>query len=210
MFTANQIRPVLDLIQKYESRGDYDIVWGGLAAKHRPAKKLTSMTVGEVMDWQDRIVKDGAKSSAAGAYQIIRKTMQSAVAGTGTKRTEKFDRDVQDRLGMWLLAQRGMQSFVDGKISNITMATSLAKEWASMPVPIDMKGASRQLKAGQSYYAGDGLNAAHASVTEVLKALNVSQAQYRDKSVAPVVKPSEPAKTGWLVALVKKLFGMKA
>lgn len=209
MFNATQVRPVLDLLKKYESRGDYDIVWGGLAARHQPPKQLTTMTVGEVMAWQDKIVADGAKSSAAGAYQIIRKTLQSAVAGTKISKTTKFNRDTQDQLGIWLLAQRGMQKYLDGGITLQTMAVNLAKEWASMPVPVDMKGASRQVKAGQSYYAGDGLNTAHATTFEVSSALRTAHMLYHDKSEAVVVKPTKPVETGWLVAWIKKLFGAK-
>ena len=65
-FTAYQVQPVLDLIGKYESRGDYEIVYGGIPKEQRPAK-LTAMTIAQVIQWQRNVVGRGAASSAAGS-----------------------------------------------------------------------------------------------------------------------------------------------
>jgi hypothetical protein len=50
----------------------------------------------------------------------------------------------------------------------------LAREWASLPVQRDQRGATRLVKRGQSYYAGDGLNKASATPEEVLRAVNAA------------------------------------
>lgn len=115
---------------------------------------------------------------------------------------------------MHLLRGRGMQRFLDGQIDVDDMALGLAKEWASLPVPNDMKGASRQIKAGQSYYAGDGLNKAHATVAEVEKALLVARERYRSHAPKPVSRiPVTDATTATgggfiaaLIALLKSIF----
>lgn len=208
-FTYYQAQPVLDLIGKYESRGDYDIVYGGIPQRLRPMVPLTQLTIAEVMDWQNRIVKQGVASTAAGKYQIIRKTLAASVAATGIDTRRKFDKAAQDELGMHLLAGRGFQRFINGKISANDMMIGLAKEWASFPVPFDMRGQSRQVKAGQSYYSGDGLNKAHAKIAEVKEALAASRNR---PVIGPVgARPDQPA--GSLIdaikAIIAAIFGGK-
>ncbi|SEN51601.1 hypothetical protein SAMN04489859_1008135 [Paracoccus alcaliphilus] len=188
-FTLKHAEPILDLIGKYESRGDYEIVWGGIQKSLRPVS-LTAMTIAQVMEWQNNVVARGAKSSAAGKYQIIRKTLQGIVAATGINVARKFDKAAQDEMGMHLLRQRGFQRFLDGQVDADDMMLALAKEWASFPVPSAMKGASRQILAGQSYYAGDGLNKAHATIAEVERSLAICRERYRSPAVT---KPSAPA-----------------
>lgn len=210
-FTKDQVRPILTLIGKHESRGgDYDIVWSGLPAALRPAKKITSMTIKEVMAWQDAIVKKGAKSTAAGFYQIIRKTLAASVAATGIDTGRKFDAAAQDELAMHLLRSRKMQDFLDGKIVMSAMVLNLAKEWASFPVPYDMRGANRAVKSGQSYYAGDGLNKAGATLGEV----NVALEMCRDAAQAAAAKPVTPSAPasflGSLLAALGALFRGRA
>jgi len=178
---SNAYKPVRDLIGKYESRGDYNIVYGGIPARLRPAK-LTDMTVGDVIAWQRAVVNQGAASSAAGKYQIIRKTLESL----NFPADAKFNEYTQDAMGDALLDRRGFKSFLTGKKSIEDMAIDLAKEWASFPVPKDMRGASRSVKKGQSYYSGDGLNTAHASVDEVYAALNAARREYVTR---PATKP---------------------
>lgn len=200
--TVENSKPLLAVIRRVEARSDYGIVYGGIPAAKRPAQ-LTSMTVGDVIAWQKKVVAEGAKSSAAGAYQIIRKTLESLVKDGSVAKTEIFSREVQDRLGVALLNRRGFGNYLAGKKTANTMMIDLSKEWASFPVPIDMNGASRALKAGQSYYAGDGLNKALVTVAEVRAALEAC------KSRGSI--PAAPAAPGGLVAsiiqFILKLFG---
>ena len=196
-FTTHHAGPVLDLIGKYESRGDYDIVYGGIPVSLRP-QKLTAMSIAQVQEWQNNVVARGADSSAAGKYQIIRKTLAAIIQQTGISTARKFDAATQDEMGMHLLRGRGFQRFLDGQIDAEDMALALAKEWASLPVPRDMRGASRQIKAGQSYYAGDGLNKAHATVAEVERALAIARERYR-APVPPASQAPDPDMTPVMV-----------
>ncbi|WP_323008918.1 hypothetical protein [Paracoccus sp. (in: a-proteobacteria)] len=210
-FTQYQIQPVLDLIGRYESRGDYEIVYGGIPKASRPAK-LTAMTIAQVLDWQRRVVNAGSASSAAGKYQIIRKTLEASVAALSMSSQRLFDKTAQDMLAMHLLRGRGMQRFLDGQIDADDMALGLAKEWASLPVPSAMKGASRQVMAGQSYYAGDGLNKAHATVAEVEQALLIARERYRSKATAPQTTTTEAPSGGIIAAIAAfftAIFGLK-
>ncbi len=204
-FTLYHVQPVLDLIGRYESRGDYEIVYGGIPAGQRPIR-LTAMTIGQVMEWQRNVVSRGAKSSAAGKYQIIRKTLEASVAALRMSTARLFDKATQDQLAMHLLAGRGMQRYLDGQIDADDMALGLAKEWASLPVPHSMRGASRQILAGQSYYAGDGLNKAHATVAEVEQALAIARERYRSKAPAiPVTDATTAPGRGFFAALIALL-----
>lgn len=66
--------PLLDLIAKGEARGGafgtsgYDTVYGGARFD---LVKISKMTVGEVKEYQQQLLKSGAASTAVGRYQFI-------------------------------------------------------------------------------------------------------------------------------------------
>lgn len=140
---------LLGLIGSLEAPQGYDQVYGG--SRLPPPRPITQMTVGEVLAWQDRSVAAGSRSSAAGRYQIIRKTLRALVRAGVVSTNERFDRATQDRLGLALMKKRGLNDYQSGRISAERFGNNLAKEWASLPV---LTGSKR----GRSYYAGDGLN----------------------------------------------------
>lgn len=138
------------------------------------AKPITSMTIDELSAEQLRWVREWRMpSGAAGAYQIIRKTLLGLKKQLGLAGSEKFTPALQDRMGLELLRLRGLDKFLAGRMTETAFALELAKEWASMPVLAPAKGATRKLKVGQSYYAGDGVNKALVTVSE-LKAVLAS------------------------------------
>lgn len=170
-------KPLLDFIAKPESGGDYNIVWGGIAKKHRPAS-LVAMTVGEVLAWQDSI-DPLYMSEAAGRYQIMEDTLRSLYREAGVSLNSKYDAATQDRLATALLIRRGYNAFLAGGLTVQEFANNLAKEWASLPV---VSGP----KAGKSYYGGDGLNKSHVSVDAFLAAVTAA------RPVSPVSQPAAP------------------
>ena len=151
-------------------------------------KPVTEFTIDELLSAQARWGKNWG-SSAAGKFQIIRKTLQGLVKQLGLSGSAKFGTKTQDMLGLQLLLGRDYERFADGRIGVEAFALELAKEWASMPVLADTKGASRKIKAGQSYYAGDGLNKALVSPTELRAVLQ----QALDAARAPVAVVPAPA-----------------
>lgn len=185
MNRLKRAEPILRLIRKYESQGavqaqgvdsEYDCVWSGIKPEDRP-KKLSRLSVGRVLWWQDLI--DGRyQSEAAGAYQIMEDTLRTL----DVDQSATFDAATQDALCLQLLDRRGWAKCEAGQLSPEAFGNALAKEWASLPV---ITGS----KKGRSYYAGDGLNAAHASVEEVLEAIREALS-----SAAPAM-PVEPART---------------
>ena len=131
-------------------------------------KKLTDMTIGEIMDRAAKPSDNAQKRKAdglifaAGRYQIIPETLKSLVKAGIASRDEKFSPEVQDRLGMELIKQTGaLKLSSEGKYDDAQNA--LAKVWAGIPLATDTmnKATGQMMKAGQSYYAGPG-NKAHA------------------------------------------------
>lgn len=164
------LQPLLALLRKHESRGDYNAVWGGIRSQHRPKKPLTSMTIREVLAWQDSIDRL-YMSEAAGAYQILEDTLRGLYTKAGLTLDHKFDVAAQDKMAQQLLVGRGLIQYLEGKISTDTFCNNIAKEWASMPVVTQTTRGTRPIQPGQSYYAGDGLNKAHASVADLRSAV---------------------------------------
>ena len=172
---------LLDAIAKGESagQGGYDAMNQGTVGTAGKVigsgnsekiinKKLTDMTIGEIMDRAAKPSDNAQKRKAdglifaAGRYQIIPETLKSLVKAGIASRDEKFSPEVQDRLGMELIKQTGaLKLSSEGKYDDAQNA--LAKVWAGIPLATDTmnKATGQMMKAGQSYYAGPG-NKAHA------------------------------------------------
>lgn len=130
------------------------------------AKPITEMTLAEIQAAQGSWTKRFG-SSATGGYQFMKKTLAGLIQELGLSASQKLDEDLQDRLGFHLLKRRGYNDFAAGRIDTIEFAKRLAMEWASFPVLAYTKGAHLQIKRGQSYYAGDGLNKALVSPEQI-------------------------------------------
>ena len=203
------IRPLLDFIAQPESRGDYNAVWGGIAKKHRPKRPLVTMTIAEVLDWQDGI--DAMyPSEAAGRYQIMEDTLRPLPPSAGLLPSDLFNEASQDKLALVLLKRRGLDKYLAGVISADDFANSLAREWASLPL---VSGP----KKGRSAYAGDGLNKSHVSVDAFMGAVRAVKSAPAQKPAAPHVSetpkiehdaPIMSAKSPWaaLLAFILSLF----
>jgi hypothetical protein len=170
---------LLDFIAKPESGGDFNAVWGRIKAADRPKKPLTKMTIGEVLDWQDSI-DPYYNSEASGAWQFMEDTLRGLYAEAGLSRSSMFDEKNQRILATQLLRRRGLDDYLSGELNAKKFAQSLSKEWASLPCTIkDRKGRAAQ---GQSYYAGDGLNRSHVTISALMKAVNDAKSE----PVAPI------------------------
>ncbi|MDB5540511.1 MAG: putative transrane protein [Devosia sp.] len=187
---------LLDFIGRAETgesgREAYDVLVFHQQAKL--PKPLTDYTIDELLAAQKVWGSTGwtikgkkHRGSAAGKYQIIRKTLAGLVAQLGIPGSAKFTPDLQDRLGYALLTARGWQAFTSGQITPSAFALALAKEWASMPVLSTLKGAQRTVTRGESYYAGDGVNKSQIEADE----LEAILASVRGKP-APKPRPAPP------------------
>lgn len=158
---ASAFAPLLNLIARGESNGNYNAYFGNPNNKEID---LTSMSVSEVMAWQNNYVAKGSPSSAVGRYQIINTTLSGLVSQLGIDVSEKFDENMQDRMAIALLERRGARDYVNNKISREQFAANLAKEWAALPKVL---GDNPE----DSHYASDGLNKSRIAVSEVIGAI---------------------------------------
>ncbi len=132
---------MLDFIGSLEAPGGFDTVYYG--ARIAPPRPITTMSVGEVLDWQRRTVRGGSVSSAAGRYQIVRPTLKRMVDTGVVSRGETFDAATQQRLGLHLLRETGYRA---GDTSAAT-ANRIAGVWAALP-RIGGPGAGRSVYEG--------------------------------------------------------------
>lgn len=153
--TDAKLAPLLDLIAKAESAGNYNAHFGN-AGNTDP--KFTKMSIDEVIAWQKAFVNSGSISSAVGRYQIIRKTLKSLLKPLDLKGTEKYDEKMQDRMAVALLKRRDLEGYLVGKISENRFINNIAMEWAGLPT-----------MTGESYYGPP--NKAQVTLAEVQAAV---------------------------------------
>jgi muramidase (phage lysozyme) len=152
---------LLNTIAEVESKNNYNAYFGN---PDNASIQFTSMTVGEVLVWQEQFIEQGNPSSAVGRYQFIDSTLRGLVRELTIDENSKFDESLQDRLAVALLERRGVREYVENKMSREAFAHSLSQEWAALPRAI---GENPE----QSYYAGDGLNKAQLSVDEMFASI---------------------------------------
>jgi hypothetical protein len=87
----------------------------------------------------------------------VRTTLRSIRDTLGLTGKEKFDADMQDRLGCFLLGKRGIDLWLSGSMTDEAIINELAKEWASLPTERDV-----------GYYDGQKARVKSARVREVL------------------------------------------
>lgn len=164
MTLSEKVKPLLDFIAKAENgqKIDYNVVWGGIKQADRP-RRLTDMTVDQILAWQDSI-DPKYPSEAAGAYQIMEDTLRGLYMSAGVRGSDLYDGRTQDKLATQLLVRRGLHDYLGGLITPEKFANSLAKEWASLPV---VSGPNK----GRSYYGGDGLNKNYVTVPAFMQAV---------------------------------------
>jgi len=176
------LEPLKNLIARFESKGDYNIVYGGIPERFWPdthlGKPLIQCTIGEVLGWQAYVTSNqvGAVSSAAGKWQVIRKTLTEFAPKAGLFDDDLFNPTNQDRIFEVLLERRGFGLFLKGALSETEFANNIAREWAAMPVVSDIQGAHRKLARGECFYAGDKVNKALVSPEIFMDAIRAIRA----------------------------------
>ena len=121
-------RGVMEFIGGLEAPRGYNDYFGGVAEP--PPKQLTTMTIDEVLAWQDEIDARSI-SEAAGRYQIMEDTLRLLKRRMALKGDELFDIPMQDRLAIELMTMAGWHPDRD---DHEEVANSLAKVWAALPL----------------------------------------------------------------------------
>jgi muramidase (phage lysozyme) len=163
---TEDVRELLDLIGKVESGNNYNIMFGGKIVP------LTTLTLKQVLDLQQNMRRGGARSTAAGKYQLIFVTLNDLQKSLRIPLDSKFNEQFQDSMAVKLLQRRGLSTFLDGTISLEQFMLNLSKEWASLPKD----------SSGVSYYHGDGLNKALVKPLELITVLKQVKEKLNGKS----------------------------
>ena len=143
---------VFGLIGQLESRNGYNTMAGG-----GNKKQLTSMTINEVLQYQN---SRGKNMKAAGKWQIMPNTLRGLKKSMNLTGEELFTPEMQDRMAFELAMNRkGYRQFANAtgeeKLALMGAAQNdLAKEWASMPMANDAEGMHR-LKQLRSKFQQD-------------------------------------------------------
>jgi muramidase (phage lysozyme) len=202
---------LLNYIGKIEAPRGYDTVYGNQMAKMK--KPLTTMTMKEILD-QGKWRHETFGSSACGKYQFMDETLRSLARQLNLQASDVFTPDYQDWLAYNLLLNRGWNKWASGKMLHDDFMIQLAKEWASFPVPYDMKGhKGRIVKRGDSYYKGVGSNRDLVSASEVWLFLRDLQEPAQPDPIDPPLDtepmPDDSAESLWAVLLEAYLNYMK-
>ncbi|MGC4025922.1 MAG: D-Ala-D-Ala carboxypeptidase family metallohydrolase [Mesorhizobium sp.] len=141
------VSPFLHLIGKTEGTdsGDGYNETLGYGAFTGGDVNLEGMTLDQIDALQTQILHhpDNAhNASPVGRYQIVQKTLRTLRKEMGLSGSEKFTRQLQDRMALALLERRGLSQWQAGKMSDEQFLTNLSREWASL------RGANREAMRG--------------------------------------------------------------
>ena len=162
---------LLDFIFETENNGIKYDYWNS-GYKGDRSKKLTDMTIGEVLAAQKDSRSVGG-NSAAGAGQIIYKTLNHLVEKGVASPSERFSIETQRRLHKHLLNKRGLGKYMSGQMSLLDFGNNLAKEYAALPLLSNVG----ERRAGKSYYGGDGKNKALTDIDSFRAALSLGSSE---------------------------------
>ncbi|KPD10464.1 hypothetical protein [Phaeobacter sp. 11ANDIMAR09] len=133
------VAKLMTLIASAEAgRAQYDAVQH--AARIKPGKRPTQMTLGEIYDW---IARTPGQQHAIGRYQFIPATLKRLARHAGAKPGDLFSAKMQDRLAHQLLEEAGLSAMIAKDMSRTDFMNNLAKIWAGLPT-----------SSGKSYYHG--------------------------------------------------------
>jgi hypothetical protein len=148
------VENLLNLIAKAEGTSDEMALSKGFASGYdvpfghgsfvMPEKPLTQMTIGEVKEYQKKLVSatrgkikgvaSNLGTSAVGRYQIIGPTLEGLQSKLGINDSSLFSAEIQDRMAIELLNQAGMN-----RVDPVTFQNNIAGIWASIP-KVDGRG----------------------------------------------------------------------
>jgi hypothetical protein len=172
-------------------------------------KPLSEYTIGEIQEFQSRARDSTGKLWATGRYQIIPDTLNGLVTSLGLSKSDKYDKETQDKMGYQLLVERkAIKDYItgqneDNKENAEKASLEVAKIWSSVGVPFPVQGRSQFVQKDQSFYYGGGDVASEpsANVIEALKVLrNNKKDVFKDTKING--SKNNTAQTIFFVALL--------
>ncbi len=119
---------MLDLIAKPESQGNYNALFRDAGQQD---VRLTDMTLDQVRQLQQLLVAERG-GSPVGRYQIIDDTRDALIARMGLSGHERFTPELQDRMGILLARDAGLDAWRAGRLSDEAFAHNLSRIWAAL------------------------------------------------------------------------------
>jgi conjugal transfer mating pair stabilization protein TraG len=150
--------PLLDLISRPESHGNYDAWFGNV---NQSDIDLSSMTVNQVLTHQSQLLEAGNGGSAIGRYELIPNTLRRVADDLRLSGNEPFTDALQDRMALRLLREAGVNGWLRGEIDSTKLAFNMSRVWAGLPKD----------ESNESYYQEDGINRAHIDYNYVTATL---------------------------------------
>ena len=186
-----QESPFVNLLGKVESKNDYSAYNILNPLRSRYKTNLTNLTINQLQEKQNN-----EEIFAAGRYQIIPKTLSLAANYLKIDTSLKFDKIMQDRIFYDYLIRVKRKEIIHYLSSGEGIEDAIyawAKEFASAGVrkgkplsprllrdkngnPVKKDGNYVRIPRtarfeGESFYSGDGLNVAHITPDNMVKAL---------------------------------------
>ena len=185
----NSFKDVLkNKIAEGESNNDYGAMYSrDQEGFSRGDEDITKMTINEVdalqtdyLNYQTSIGrKDGDRSAAMGAYQMLNPKKVAELMGLDPE-TTVFDKDTQDQMSEYYLNYSGLKEFKAGEITAEEFNNRLAEQFASI-----------ETTDGKGVYDDDGLNKANTSVLDLIKAQESKYKGLEDGAFIPGSKKGE-------------------
>ena len=171
-------------------------------------KNLSTITLGQLKQYQARGRDNNGQLWATGRYQIIPDTLKGLQANLSLPDSTKYDKQTQDKMGLQLLLNRsGIKNYItqvveDNKANLERASLDVAKIWSSVGVPYAMKGSKQQISKNQSYYSGGGDRA-----SETTESVQIALKKLRDgyKSVGSDDNGSNKENKGLKIVFVSIL-----
>lgn len=139
-------------------------------------KRLTQMSLGEVMAFQSESRDGKGQLWATGRFQIIPSTLKGLVSRLKLNSNTLYNEETQFKMADALIDERRtLRQYLNGQIAdnetNLQNATlDVAKTWSSVGVPFATQGSRQFVQKDQSYYQGGG-DKAHVDSSSVMTIL---------------------------------------
>ena len=119
--------PVLEAVASGESKGNYDVEYGGKNIK------VTDQSIDDLLSYQNAQRKaNGTRAWPVGKYQFVETTLRGLKKELGLKGDEKLTPELQEQMGMALMERRGYSKYKRGEITFNQFASGMMDEWEAL------------------------------------------------------------------------------
>ena len=199
---SNALKPIKDILAKFESNGDYDVANTGIAGRVSTIK-VSDKTIGELRTYWALPKENPNRVFAMGRYQFIPDALNELLPVVGLTNQDLFSPQNQEKLIDEVLTgtrkRRKLGAYIsatnNGSRKDLEDAIQdIGNEWASMPVIFDANrarvGDVENGSGNSAYYGGRAGNPSVAKVTVLQMVKAVIQARENFTSQRPEFVPS--------------------